>query len=259
MILIIIKPLAKGNANMSALQHAAQIDTTKISARSPLPWPVIEGGKARTEGEDALLALQRIGSTLRFKRNETIFAEGDRSGQVYKVTSGAVRTCRVLMDGRRQIVDFFLPGDFFGLDWQDVHSFSAEAIADAVIVSYPRNQIERLGETIPGVQKRLMAILCKGLALTQDHLVMLGRQTAIEKLAWFLVRKAERLHADDRPLELPMSRLDIADYLGLTIETVSRGLGELKRHRHIAIASGHRIAIRNIEELRSLANGETGD
>ena len=169
--------------------------------------------------------------------------------------SGAVRTCRVLLDGRRQIADFYLPGDFFGLDWQGRHGFTAEAIADAVVVSYPRAQLELAAETEPAMQKLLMGLLTKGLSATQNHVVMLGRQTAQERLAWVLLRPMQR--ADDNPnLDLPMSRLDIADYLGLTIETVSRGISQCKRSKLISVAGTHQVMLMDVEALESLASGE---
>jgi CRP/FNR family nitrogen fixation transcriptional regulator len=192
---------------------------------------------------------------VKFKRNAAVFNEGDPSRHVYKVIGGAVRACRVLMDGRRQIADFYLPGDFFGLDWQGEHGFTAEAIADAVVVSYPRAQLELAAETQPALQKLLMGILGKGLSATQNHVVMLGRQTAQERLAWFLLRIMRR-SGDNPNLDLPMSRLDIADYLGLTIETVSRGISQFKRKRLIAVSGAHRVMLMDVEALESLASGE---
>jgi CRP/FNR family nitrogen fixation transcriptional regulator len=239
---------------MTAMLQIAPIATDKFSPSARAPWPVLEGGKSESV-DPMTAAVQSIGSVLKFKRNAAIFNEGDPARCVYKVISGAVRTCRVLMDGRRQIADFILPGDFFGLDWQAEHGFTAEAIADAVIVSYPRAQLEQIAETKPAVQKLLMSMLCKGLSTTQNHLVMLGRQTASERLAWFLLGIMER--TDDNPtLDLPMSRLDIADYLGLTIETVSRSISQFKRKQFIAVSGTHQVTVKNVEALEALASGE---
>jgi CRP/FNR family nitrogen fixation transcriptional regulator len=239
---------------MTAMLQIAPVATETLSTRARVPWPIIEGGKS--ESADPIAAiLQGIGTVVKFKRNAAVFNEGDPARHVYKVISGAIRTCRVLMDGRRQIADFYLPGDFFGLDWQNEHGFTAEAIADAVVVSYPRAQLESSAETHPGVQKLLMNLLSKGLSATQNHVVMLGRQTAQERLAWFLLRIMQR--TDDNPnLDLPMSRLDIADYLGLTIETVSRSISQFKRKQLISVCGAHQVVLKDVEALESLASGE---
>jgi CRP/FNR family nitrogen fixation transcriptional regulator len=239
---------------MTAMLQIASVADDKLSARVRTPWPVFEGGRSET-ADPVAAALQSIGAVLKFKRNASVFNEGDPARHVYKVISGAIRTCRVLMDGRRQIADFYLPGDFFGLDWQSEHGFTAEAIADAVVVSYPRAQLELIAETQIAVQRLLMSLLSKTLSVTQDHVVMLGRQTAQERLAWFLLSIMGRSD-DDKDLELPMGRLDIADYLGLTIETVSRGMSEFKRRQWIAVSGSHKVTLKNVAVLEAIANGE---
>ncbi|GAB2178800.1 helix-turn-helix domain-containing protein [Dongia sp. agr-C8] len=239
---------------MTAMLQIAPVAGETLATRARAPWPVLEGGRSETADPIAAI-LQGLGKVLKFTRNAAVFNEGDPARHVYKVISGAVRTCRVLMDGRRQIADFYLPGDFFGLDWQGEHGFTAEAIADAVVVSYPRAQLELSAETHPAVQKLLMSLLANGLSATQNHVVMLGRQTAQERLAWFLLRIMQRSH-DNPHLDLPMSRLDIADYLGLTIETVSRGLSQFKRRDLIAVSGAHQVVLKDVEALESLASGE---
>ena len=239
---------------MTAMLQIAPFAAEKFSARAHVPWPVLESGRSEI-ADPVAMALQSIGTVLKFKRNAAVFNEGDPARHVYKVISGAIRTCRVLMDGRRQIADFTLPGDFFGLDWQGEHGFTAEAIADAVVVSYPRSQLELIAETQVAVQKLLMSLLCKGLSATQNHVVMLGRQTAQERLAWFLLSILGRSD-DDTNLELPMSRLDIADYLGLTIETVSRGISQFKRQRLITVSGSHKVVLNNVAALEAIASGE---
>jgi CRP/FNR family nitrogen fixation transcriptional regulator len=237
---------------MTAMLQIAPVAAETLSARAS--WPMIEGGK-RESADPIAAILHGIGAVVKFKRNAAVFNEGEPARHVYKVISGAVRTCRVLMDGRRQIADFYLPGDFFGLDWQSEYGFTAEAIADAVVVSYPRSQLELIAETEPGVQKLLMSLLSKGLSATQNHVVMLGRQTAQERIAWFLLRIMQR--SDDNPnLDLPMSRLDIADYLGLTIETVSRSISQFKRKQLISVFGTHQVVLKDVEALESLASGE---
>jgi CRP/FNR family nitrogen fixation transcriptional regulator len=239
---------------MTAMLQIAPVADGKLSARARAPWPVLEGGKSDT-ADPVAAALQSIGTLLKVKRNAAVFNEGDSARHVYKVISGAIRTCRVLMDGRRQIADFYLPGDFFGLDWQGEHGFTAEAIADAVVVSYPRTQLELIADEQTALQRLLMSLLCKTLSATQNHVVMLGRQTAQERLAWFLLTISGRSE-DETDLELPMSRLDIADYLGLTIETVSRGISQFKRRELIAVSGSHQVTLKNIAALEAIASGE---
>jgi len=239
---------------MTAMLQIAPLAGETLATRARAPWPVLEGG--RSETADPVGAILRgIGTVLKFKRNAAIFEEGDPAQHVYKVIGGAVRTCRMLLDGRRQIADFYLPGDFFGLDSEDAHGFTAEAIADAVVVSYPRVQIELSAEAEPALQKLLMTVLAKGLSATRNHVVMLGRQTAQERLAWFLLRIMQR-SGDNPDLDLPMSRLDIADYLGLTIETVSRGISQFKRRQLISVSGAHRVVLKDVETLEALASGE---
>jgi CRP/FNR family nitrogen fixation transcriptional regulator len=219
---------------MSREFSATTIATPGFSGAAQPSWTVIGGGKPREE-DAGLDALQRIGNTSRFKKNATIFSEGEPSQLVYKVVSGAVRTCRLLVDGRRQIADFHQSGDFFGLGWQDAHRFTAEALADTVVIGYPRKQLDALGEATPAIQRLLMAMLCKGLAATQDHVVMLGRQTAYERLAWFLLRVMERT--------------------GRGNETVSRGISEFKRRRYISATGVHRMRVIEFGIMQALARG----
>jgi CRP-like cAMP-binding protein len=234
---------------MTAMLHIAPVASETFSPG--VAWPVIDGARQR----DPVDPMTALGAVLKFKRNAAVFNEGDPARHVYKVISGAIRTCRVLVDGRRQIADFYLAGDFFGLDWQSEHGFTAEAIGDAVVVSYPRAQLEQLAETKPSVQKLLLSVICKGLSATQNHVVMLGRQTAQERLAWFLLRTMQRSD-ENANLDLPMSRLDIADYLGLTIETVSRCISDFKRRQLIAVAGTHLVTLKNVDALEAIASGE---
>jgi CRP-like cAMP-binding protein len=242
---------------MTALLRSSISPANHAAPRTVLA--VIDGARAENDALAApLAALEAIGTTLRVNKNAALFQEGDASEHVYKVVSGAMRTCRMLMDGRRQISDFILPGDFFGLDWQSAHSFTAEALTDTVVISYPRRRLEALAESTPEIQRLLMSMLCKGLAATQEHVVMLGRQTAYERLAWFLVRALVRSGRENE-IDMPMSRQDMADYLGLTIETVSRGISEFKRRQYISAISTHQIRLTDLVTLQALASGEATD
>src|SRR5262245_33514605 len=195
-----------------------------------------------------LRALQQIGIKMRFSRNETIFSDGDEATNCYKVISGAVRLCKHLADGRRQIADFLLAGDLFGFMQFGHYKFTAEAVGDVVLMSYPQRQVARMSGSMPNLRGRLFVLLSQRMLGMQDHLVMLGRQTAKERIACFLLHMSERSDAEEGlAFELPMSRQDIADYLGLTIETVCRMLSELKRQKIIAIPSTGQIVINDTE------------
>jgi len=204
-----------------------------------------------------LQALDQFSVRIRFARNETIFNEGDYAGHAYKIISGMVRLCKHTQDGRRQIADFLLAGNFFGILDRAEYGFSAEAVTDVVLIAYPRNQIDRLSETKPGVVNRIFAVLTDQFLSMQKHLVVLGCQNAKERLASFLLHLADRSSAvPGQRLELPMGRQDIASHLGLTIETVSRALGELKREHAVVIPNLSQIILKDIDALRALAEGK---
>jgi len=231
---------------------AVSASRTPVAAKS-VPWTVIERGGQAQDVELDLRALEKIGIKLRFTRGETIFSEGDEADYSYKVVTGAIRLCKHLADGRRQIADFVLPGDYCGLLHLDEHRFTAEAASDVTVIAYPQRQVEKLGEELPSMRKRLTNFLARRLMDVQDHLIMLGRQTAKERVVGFLLRLAERSGVGDgETIELPMSRQDMADYLGLTIETVCRVLSELKRRRLIALPSLHGAVLIDSEALRDL-------
>jgi CRP/FNR family nitrogen fixation transcriptional regulator len=201
--------------------------------------------------------LHRIGSKLHFARGETIFNEGDPAEYAYKMVSGTVRLCKHMVDGRRQISQFLFPGDFFSFMELSEHNFTAEAVNDVVLTCYKQRQIERLGEERLSVRKRFAALLTRRVRDTQNHLVMLGRQTAKERVASFLLLLIEHEGCQaDGLLEAPMSRQDIADYLGLTIETVCRVLSAMKREGLIGIPNLHQLIIKDADTLYALADGD---
>ena len=205
---------------------------------------------ARTGRLDALMALDRIGTRLRYARNQEIYAEGDRSGSWYKVLSGTVRLGKLLPDGRRQIAEFCQSGDAFGLDDGAERMLSAEAVDDAVVVRYPRSATERLIDDDPALGRGLCEMTLRSLAAAQRRMLVLGRMTAVERVATFLLDLAEREDADI--VAVPMSRSDIADHLGLTIETVCRVLSDLRR-RSIVGVQAHAIELIDREALEAIA------
>jgi CRP/FNR family transcriptional regulator, nitrogen fixation regulation protein len=179
-----------------------------------------------------------LGATRRLGKDEEVFGEGDRAAFFYKVVSGAVRTSKLLSDGRRQIDAFHLPGDIFGIESGAEHRFSAEAVGDAAVVVYRRCALDALATQDGAFAREIVAAMMRSLERAQEHMLLLGRKSALEKIATFLLDMAER--AGDDAIELPMSRTDIADHLGLTIETVSRSLTELGRKGLIALSAQRR-------------------
>lgn len=234
---------------------ANPVHGTIASAQDPFRWSTPGGSIAAksSPADEDLRALQQVGMKVRFARNETIFNEGDEAANCYKVISGAVRLCKHMSDGRRQIADFLLAGDVFGFMQFGSYKFTAEAVGDVVLMCYPQAKVARLSSSMPNLRGRLLVLQSQRLLGMQDHLVMLGRKTAKERVTSFLLHIAERSDVEeDVPFELPMSRQDIADYLGLTIETVCRMLTELKRERVIAIPTLNRVVLKDIAALEAM-------
>jgi CRP-like cAMP-binding protein len=223
-------------------------------AANHIPFGVVGRTPASQESEAAVdLSLSAVGIRTRFARGETIFAEGDDAISSYRVVKGAIRLCKHLSDGRRQIADFVLPGDYCGFLPLAKHRFTGEAASDLEVIMYPQRKIEMLGENSPAIRRLLADFVGRRLSSVQDHLIILGRQTARERVMSFLLILAEAARAKDaEPILLPMNRQDIADYLGLTIETVCRVMSELKRSRLIGAPDLHSFTIRDIERLRDL-------
>jgi CRP/FNR family nitrogen fixation transcriptional regulator len=223
-------------------------------------WRVITGdGKDLAKPDEDLGILRHAGVVLNFGRNETIFSEGDVAENIYRVVSGIVRLCKLLPDGRRQIADFFLPGDFFGLIELETYAFSAEAVCPVTVLRYTRRHFEQLRDENRDLRNRIMTTLTRRLVASQIHAVLLGRRTVKERIAAFLLQLAERGNREAQDgdcLDLPMGRQDVADYLGLTIETVCRALGEMKRAGLICVPNAHRVVLNDVRTLRAIVDVE---
>jgi len=202
---------------------------------------------AVTSAHETQDELKLLGVAKSFGREREIFSEGGSTEFFYKVVAGTVRSLRLLSDGRRQITSFFLPGDIFGVEFGGERGAGAEAVSDTVVIQVRRSAI--LGD--PDQSIRLWRRSVGELQRSQDHALTLGRRSASERLASFLIDLAERLDATDE-LELPMSRQDIADYLGLTIETVSRTLTQLQGQRLIALTNCRKVRFLDREALEDL-------
>lgn len=203
------------------------------------------------DGSGLAQAMALMGARMSFPRNAEIYGEGEPADFVYQVVSGTVRTSKILSDGRRQIGGFYLPGDSFGLDLGDEHAFSAEAIGHVTVVYVRRSAVLALADRDGHVARQLWAATARELSQAQRRVLLLI-QSAQERLAGFLLEMAERARSGDS-VDLAMTRQDIADYLGLTIETVSRTLTALAEKAVIELSSTRRILLRDRAALEFMS------
>lgn len=208
---------------------------------------------------DDLASYRRLGWTLRLKRGQTIFHEGDPATRVFTVTGGTVKLYTLLPDGRRQVTGFMFPGDFLGISLDEEHAVSAEALDDVQLCWFPRNRFGEFVDQHPVMERQLYCLAAHELAAARQQMVLLGRKTALERVATFfiqLLERSERVGAGGKGcFDLPMGRSDIADYLGLTKETVSRVLGQLRDLRMIRLVTLDRIMVLDRTGLGLLADG----
>jgi CRP-like cAMP-binding protein len=194
--------------------------------------------------------IEMMGAMMPFARNTEIYGQDEPADYLYKVVGGTVRTYKILADGRRQIGSFYLPGDIFGLEIGDEHTFSAEAITEAKVLVIKRSSVLALAARDNEVARQLWTVTGRELQRVQEHILLLVK-SAQERVAGFLLEMSRRTPGASA-VELPMSRQDIADYLGLTIETVSRTLTQLENSAAISLPSSRRIEIRNHAALNRL-------
>jgi len=185
---------------------------------------------------------------------KTFLNEGDPATHFFTVTEGAVKLFKLLSDGRCAVTGFLFPGDIFGYSDADTYNYSAEAMTPVRLCRFPRRQLDRLFADFPGLESRLLKLVSRELAAAQDLMVLLGRKTAHERVASFLLGLMGRQGGKGGWLELPMTRADIADYLGLTTETVSRVFTVLKASGCIALAGG-KVRVSDADALAELAEG----
>lgn len=213
--------------------------------------PVLLAAAANNAAEN-VAAFDRIGTVVVLRRDQPLFFEGDPAQHCFKVVSGMVRSCKLLADGRRHVSQFLLAGDFVGLESDGTYRFTVEAVNDATVMRYPRRAMDQLIEQQPGLGKRLLGMLSEGLSAAQAQMLLLGRKSAVERLASFLLSMSERSGESDS-IALPMTRGDIADHLGLTIETVSRIFSQLKSQGVIRLKASNEVVIRRRDELEEIA------
>jgi CRP/FNR family nitrogen fixation transcriptional regulator len=186
-----------------------------------------------------------------YSEDTEIYGEREQANYLYKVVTGAVRTYKTLENGRRQIAAFYVPGDVFGLEKGDQHTFSAETTAQSKLLLINRSTLVALAVRDNDIATQLWTVTALELRKVQDHVLSFAKP-ARERVAGFLVEMAQRLSAKDE-VELPMKRQDIADYLGLTIETVSRSLTQLENIAAVKVRTRRRIVLRNYSALVRLS------
>jgi len=223
---------------MSAQSAVRSSDQLNPAVRVPAADPELGG------------VIELMGAPMSFARNGEIYGEGEPADYLYKVVSGTVRTYKVLTDGRRQVGGFYLPGEIFGLETGDEHGFSAEAITQCEVLVIRRSALVALADKDHDVARQLWTLTGNELRRVQGHILLLIK-SAQERVAAFLL-EMEKRGCIGNATELPMTRQDIADYLGLTIETVSRTLTNMENASTIELSSSRRIVLRNRSALSRL-------
>jgi len=220
----------------------ASISSTKVA---PVPFTKPDQFCGLT-GHAGLVA-----SEFSYRKEEEIYGEGELAEYVYQVVRGAVRTSKLLSDGRRQICAFLLPGDVFGLESSTSHRLAAEAVIDTTVRLVKRNSLEQAAGIDVQVARKLWGITAGELGHAENHMLLLGRKNAMERVATFLLEMDRRL-AVAGMMALPMCRRDIGDYLGLTLETVSRALSQLHSEGVLGFSGARQIVLRNRQRLRNM-------
>ena len=219
---------------------------TQVARRPARQVPIWSG-----DGNPIADSIELMGARMSYARNVEIYGEGEPAEYLYKVMTGAVRITKLLDDGRRQVTAFHLAGEIFGLELGKEHRFSAEAISESSILVVKRSTVLALAGRDGEVARQLWTLTADALQRVQDHMLVLGCMNAKERVANFLLQLAKRVSGSDE-LELPMSRQDIADYLGLTIETVSRTMTQLENDATIGLPTSRHIVLRNRAALGRL-------
>lgn len=210
----------------------------------------------RAVADESIEALAAITTTVDLREHTALFYEGDDARHAFTVKSGMIKLFKLLSDGRRQVTGFLLPGDFLGLAFGGHYVYSAEAVVASRLCRFERGRLDTLMSVRPAIEKELLGRATHELAVAQDQMVLLGRKNAIERLASFLValaRRSGRGAPGELRLPLPMGRADIADYLGLTVETVSRSFTALRKAGRIELPSSGVVLLYRLDELEAMA------
>lgn len=205
---------------------------------------------------DELVHIEKLMHARELEAGQRLFEEGHGADFVYNMTCGTIRLYKLLPDGRRQITGFALPGDFLGLAARQGYAYSAEAINHVTLCRFKRRDISDLFGRFPEMEHRLLSVATDELVAAQDQMLLLGRKTPIEKVSSFLLglqKRIARFNQRATGITLEMTRADIADYLGLTVETVSRTFSKLKKQGAIELARSDEVVIRNSTLLEQFA------
>jgi len=224
---------------------------TAIRAGNPLP-ALFTGRIPATADRETQEPLRAAGTVVQIPEGREIFAEGADTDVFYKVVSGVVRTCKFLNDGRRQIAAFHVAGEVFGFELGSQRQLAAEAVSDCTLIAYRRRSIELMAQKDEAISRQLLGYAMQNLAQAQEHSLLLARRGAAEKMALFLLDWQTRSQPRD-VVHLAMTRQEIADYLSLTIETVSRSLSQFERDGVIALPNTRDVRLLDIEALEELA------
>lgn len=250
-----------------------RIDEFRLPAGEALPNPVARAEPLVTPcgpckvrplaicsalSEDQIQHLATAVTTIKLASGQSLFNEDDPATRVYIVTSGTLRLCKLLPDGRRQVTGFLSVSDFLGLATGETYAYSAEAVTNAELCKFNRRELGALLDRFPQMEKLLFSEANNELAAAQEQMLVLGRKYANERLASFLLmlwKKATAHHQSTDPLKIPMGRPDIGDFLGMSTETVSRTFSELRQDGMISLDSPGRIRLLDIPQLQDLAAG----
>jgi CRP-like cAMP-binding protein len=224
-------------------------------SQAVLHAPSILGNLARRAAPD-VDGLVGIGLTVRARPGQTIVLEGDPCSHCFRVLTGAVRLYKSTADGRRQLIDFLTQGECFGL-FGAQYTYSVEAITHATLIKTARATLAAAVREQSALADRLIELAATELARAHEHMLLLGRKNAQEKVASLLLELARRIRSDGaKPaFRLPLSRQEMADQLGLTIETVSRTMTRFREEGLIALSTPHDVELLRPEELASIADG----
>jgi CRP/FNR family transcriptional regulator, nitrogen fixation regulation protein len=219
---------------------------SSTKAGSVVPVPYSTDQFCALTGHAGLVATE-----FTYRKDEEIYGEDEAAEYVYQVIRGAVRTYKLLTDGRRQIGAFHLTGDVFGLESGTTHRLAAEAVIDTTVRLVKRHTLEQAAGSDVLVARKLWTITAGELRHAENHMLLLGRKSAMERVANFLLEMDRRL-AVAGMMALPMCRRDIGDYLGLTLETVSRALSQLHGEGVLGFSGARQIVLRNRQRLRNM-------
>ncbi len=231
--------------------HTQHAQNTSRQA-NPLAWqPSV--ARAASSAKSPLDALDSRGTRLVVKRGQEIYAEGNAANTCYKLVSGSVRLVKLMNDGQRQICEFLVPGDLLGFETQDEYYFSAEAVTECVLIRYARRTADLFIAENPEAARFVRRLTSTVLQNAYERMVLLCHKSAQERIAWFLLEMADRSKVPNGGcIDLPMTRSDIADYLGMVIETVSRVITQLKQTGTIALKSVNCVALIDRDGLEEI-------